>query len=89
MILKRTQLRQREARSSGVDDVDDIIAANERIQQAFSEIDAIANQLSSQELLRRYQEVQMQELTRRTIAQREAVLGTYESRPSVGPYENW
>src|SRR5436189_5775232 len=68
MIFERSQLRrQRELEQQSQpsivplhsdfdSEIEDIVAANERHQQAFAEIDAIADQLSPRELLRRYQE---------------------------------
>lgn len=91
MILERTELRRQQHRlgdANSNSDIDDIATANERLQQAFSEVDAIADQLSSQELVRRYQQIQMEELGRRAVAQREALLRTEEARSLVGPYEN-
>ena len=86
MILKRSELRRQ---SDGLD-IDDIVAANERLRQAFTEIDdiAITDQLSSQEILRRYQQVQLEEIGRRTVAQREASLRAGEATAFVDAYEN-
>jgi len=97
MILERSELRQQELQSGNINtfdtesdsnpDIDDIAAANERLRQAFTEIDAISDQLTSQELLQRYQQAQMQEISRRAIAQREASLRA-GARGLVHPYNN-
>lgn len=88
MILKRSELRK-QSNDSNLD-IDDIVAANERLRQAFTEIDAIAvtDQLSSQEILRRYQQVQLEEIGRRAVAQREASLRAGEATAFVGAYED-
>jgi hypothetical protein len=97
MILERSELRKRSNNLNTFDtdsdpnlDIDDIVAANERLQQAFTEIDAIAitEQLSSEEILRRYQEVQLEEISRRAVAQREASLRAGEATAFVNAYEN-
>jgi len=97
MILERSELRQQELQSGNINtfdtesdsnpDIDDIAAADERLRQAFTEIDAIADQLTSQELLQRYQQAQMQEISRRASTQREASLRA-GARALVGPYDN-
>ncbi len=97
MILKRSELRKQSSNLNTLDtdsdsnlDIDDIVAANERLRQAFTEIDAIAitDQLPSQEILRRYQQVQLEEIGRRAVSQREASLRAGEATAFVGAYEN-
>jgi hypothetical protein len=61
------------------------IAADEGVRQAFQEIDAMGDRLSSQQLLQRYQETFMQEMARQAAASREAAWGSAEER--IGPYQ--
>jgi len=67
-------------------EIEDIVAANERHQQAFAEIDTIANQLPPRELLRLYQQAQMREMGRRAMAERETALRAAEAREVIGLY---
>jgi len=69
-------------------EVEDIVAADERHREAFAEIDAIADQLSSEELLRRYQEAFMREMGRRAMAERELALESAEPGEVIGPFDN-
>ena len=71
-------------------DIDDIVVANERLQQVFTEINTIAitEQLSPEEILQHYQEIQLEELGWQAVAQQEASLRVREATAFVNAYEN-
>ena len=71
-------------------DIDDIVAANERLQQAFTEIDAIAitEQLLPEEILWCYQEIQLEKLDWWAVAQQEISLRIEEVIAFINAYEN-
>jgi hypothetical protein len=66
------------------------VTANERLQQVFTEIDAIAitDQLSSQKILRHYQQVQLEKIDWRAVTQQEVSLRVKETTAFVDAYEN-
>jgi hypothetical protein len=66
------------------------VAANERLQQVFTEINTIIiiKQLLSEEILQHYQEVQLEKISWQTIAQQEASLRVEEATAFVNIYEN-
>ncbi len=70
--MRVSELYYLDSDSDSGSEIEEIVTANERHRQAFAEIDAIADQLPPQELLRLYQQAQMREMGRRAMAQREA-----------------
>jgi len=68
--------------------VEDIVTADERHWEAFAEINAIADQLSSEKLLRCYQETFMQEMKQQTMTEQELTLESAESEEVIDPFDN-
>ena len=97
MILERSELWKWSNNLNTFDtnfnpnlDIDDIVAANKRLQQVFTEIDAIAitEQLLPEEILWCYQEIQLKKISWQAVAQWEASLRVREATAFVNAYEN-
>ena len=69
-------------------EVENIMTTDKKYQEIFVKINTIADQLSSEELLRRYQEAFMREMGRWAMAERELALESAESGEVIGSYDN-
>ena len=68
--------------------IENIVTADERHWKIFAEINTIVNQLSSEKLLRHYQETFMQKMRWWVIIEQELTLESAESEEVINLYDN-